>query len=86
MENAIYADQRLDDVAVVSVPDRRLGELVAAVVHPKAAFIGKVREEEIIAIAQKSYVFYLACQICADCSSGCLRTLYRSLCTFAIGR
>ena len=54
MENAVYADERLIDVAAVSVPDRRLGELVAVVVATKEAFHGKVTEEEVIAVARKS--------------------------------
>lgn len=32
MENAFYADSRISEVAVVGIPDERLGELVAAVV------------------------------------------------------
>ena len=33
MENAFYADPRVLEVAAVGVPDRRLGEVVAAVVY-----------------------------------------------------
>lgn len=42
------------DAAAVSVPDKRLGELVAAVVSTKPHFRGQVSEEEIIEIAKKS--------------------------------
>jgi len=54
VENALYADERLLDVAAVSVPDKRLGELVAAVVVTKTPFRGKVTEAEVIEIARKS--------------------------------
>lgn len=54
VENAIYKDERVLDVAVVSVPDKQLGELVAALVSTKPEFQGKVTEEEIIANSRKS--------------------------------
>ncbi|THH32723.1 hypothetical protein EUX98_g1472 [Antrodiella citrinella] len=38
VENAICADDRINEVAAVGVPDPRLGELVAAVISPKSAF------------------------------------------------
>ena len=53
MENALYADHRLMDAAAVSVPDKRLGELVAAVVATKPAFKGQVSEESVILSAAK---------------------------------
>ncbi|CAL1700983.1 unnamed protein product [Somion occarium] len=53
VENAILADPRVSEVAAVGIPDKRLGELVAAVVSPKAMYRGQVRESEIIEIARK---------------------------------
>ncbi|KAA1466482.1 acetyl-CoA synthetase-like protein [Dentipellis sp. KUC8613] len=53
VENAVSADDRLLEVAAVAVPDKRLGELVAVVASVKAAYQGKVKEEEVIAIARK---------------------------------
>ncbi|KDR83762.1 hypothetical protein GALMADRAFT_236121 [Galerina marginata CBS 339.88] len=54
VENAIYADDRVLEVAAVGVPDKRLGELVAAVVSVKPAFHGKVTEAALVTLAQKS--------------------------------
>jgi len=53
VENALYADERIMDAAAVSVPDRRLGELVAAVVSIKHAFHGKVTEASVIDHSRK---------------------------------
>ncbi|TFY72978.1 hypothetical protein EVG20_g16 [Dentipellis fragilis] len=53
VENAVSADDRLLEVAAVAVPDKRLGELVTVVASVKAAYQGKVKEEEVIAIARK---------------------------------
>ena len=54
VENAIYADERILEVAAVGVPDKRLGELVAVVVVPKENFLNDVTEESILAIARQS--------------------------------
>ncbi|KAI5121730.1 hypothetical protein M0805_009023 [Coniferiporia weirii] len=54
VENALYADERVLDAAAVSVPDKRLGELVAAVVATKPHFHGKVTEEELIEVAKRT--------------------------------
>ncbi|KAF8974758.1 hypothetical protein BDZ97DRAFT_1775265 [Flammula alnicola] len=54
VENALYADERVLEVAAVGVPDKRLGEIVAAVVSIKPAYQGKVTEQSLIALAQKS--------------------------------
>lgn len=54
VENAIHADDRINEVAAVGVPDSRLGELVAAVVSPKPSFRGQVKEEEIIEMVRNS--------------------------------
>jgi acyl-CoA synthetase (AMP-forming)/AMP-acid ligase II len=53
VENALYADARVSAAAVVGVPDRRLGELVAAVVVTRPAFHGQVTEVELILAARK---------------------------------
>ncbi|KAF4623121.1 hypothetical protein D9613_001373 [Agrocybe pediades] len=54
VENAIYADERVLEVAAVGVPDKRLGELVAAVVSVKPAYHGKVTEALLIELARTS--------------------------------
>uniref|UniRef100_A0A8H8CLN0 Uncharacterized protein n=1 Tax=Psilocybe cubensis TaxID=181762 RepID=A0A8H8CLN0_PSICU len=54
VENAIYADERVLEVAAVGVPDVRLGELVAVIVSIKPAYHGKVTETSLISQAQKS--------------------------------
>ncbi|KAK0213446.1 hypothetical protein DFS33DRAFT_1289334 [Desarmillaria ectypa] len=54
IENALYNDPRLAEVAAVGLPDPRLGELVAAVVSVKPAFKGKVTEESILAFSRKN--------------------------------
>ncbi|PPQ77756.1 hypothetical protein CVT25_011191 [Psilocybe cyanescens] len=54
VENAIYTDERVLEVAAVGVPDMRLGELVAAIVSIKPAYYGKVTEASLISLAQKS--------------------------------
>lgn len=56
MENALYGDDRIIDAAVVSVPDKRLGELVAAVAATKPLFHGKVTEADVIETARKLLV------------------------------
>ncbi|KAG6888420.1 hypothetical protein C0995_008333 [Termitomyces sp. Mi166 len=53
VENALYADDRVMEVAAVGVPHERLGEVVAAVVAVKPAFRGQVTEASLIAIAGK---------------------------------
>ncbi|KAF9009086.1 hypothetical protein BDQ17DRAFT_1236553 [Cyathus striatus] len=54
IENALYADERIGEAAAVGVPDKRLGELVAALVTIKPSFKGRVTEEELLALAAKS--------------------------------
>lgn len=54
VENALYSDDRILEAAAVGVPDKRLGELVAAIVSIKPAFRGQVTEAELILRAQKS--------------------------------
>lgn len=53
VENAIYLDDRISEVAAVGVPDERLGELVVAIVSVKSAFRGMVKESEIIEQCQR---------------------------------
>ena len=48
VENALYALPSIIEAAAVSVPDRRLGELVAAVVATKPSFHGTLTEEDVI--------------------------------------
>ena len=56
MENALYHDERVNEVAAVGIPDEKLGELVAAVVVTKPEHHGKVNESELIALARTKYV------------------------------
>lgn len=58
VENALYADDRVLEAAAVGVPDKRLGELVTAVVSIKPSHHGRVAEGSVIAIAQKSLPKY----------------------------
>ena len=53
VENALYADDRILDAAAVSVPDIRLGELVAAVVSTKPHYKGLVAEDDVIEKTKK---------------------------------
>ncbi|PAV15027.1 long-chain-fatty-acid- ligase [Pyrrhoderma noxium] len=53
VENALYSDDRILDAAAVSVPDKRLGELVAAVVTTKSHFHGQVTEADVIKRARE---------------------------------
>jgi acyl-CoA synthetase (AMP-forming)/AMP-acid ligase II len=48
VEDALYHDERLAEVAAVGVPDEKLGELVAVVVTTKPAFRGQVTEAELL--------------------------------------
>ena len=48
VENALYALPSIIDAAAVSVPDRRLGELVAAVVATKPSYHGTITEADVI--------------------------------------
>ncbi|KAF8509850.1 hypothetical protein BU17DRAFT_55903 [Hysterangium stoloniferum] len=48
VENALFADKRVHDCAVVGIPDKRLGELVGAVVVLRPEYIGKVSEADLL--------------------------------------
>ncbi|KAJ3724511.1 hypothetical protein C8R42DRAFT_453754 [Lentinula raphanica] len=58
VENALYEDVRIREAAAVGVPDRRLGELVAAVVSLKPQYNGKVTESSLIEGVRKSLPAY----------------------------
>ncbi|KAF8581157.1 acetyl-CoA synthetase-like protein [Ramaria rubella] len=48
VENALFSDPRILDCAVVGIPDKRLGELVTALVVLRAEWAGKVGEDDIL--------------------------------------
>ncbi|KAM0746229.1 AMP-dependent synthetase and ligase [Meredithblackwellia eburnea MCA 4105] len=54
VENALYLDPRVLDVAVVPLPDHKLGELVGASVVTKPDFHGKVTEKELLEVCAKN--------------------------------
>ncbi|PBK84947.1 acetyl-CoA synthetase-like protein [Armillaria gallica] len=54
IENVLYNDPRIAEVAAIGLPDTRLGELVAAVVSVKPEFKGKVMEEQLLALSRKT--------------------------------
>ena len=58
VENALYADDRVLEVAAVGVPDARLGQLVTAIVSTKPAYHGVVTEASLKSIAQKRYTLF----------------------------
>jgi acyl-CoA synthetase (AMP-forming)/AMP-acid ligase II len=58
VENSLYSDPRVYEVAAVGVPDERLGEQVAAVVSVKPAYQGRVTEAELIALSRRRYSSY----------------------------
>jgi acyl-CoA synthetase (AMP-forming)/AMP-acid ligase II len=55
VENALFTDGVLE-VAAVAVPDKKLGELVAAVVSVKPEYQDKITEESLIALARTQFV------------------------------
>lgn len=56
VENTLYADDRVSEVAAVGVPDIRLGEQVAAVVFIKPGHEGEVTEASLVKLAEKRSV------------------------------
>ncbi|KAG7088033.1 hypothetical protein E1B28_012069 [Marasmius oreades] len=52
VENALYEEPGVLEAAAIGVPDRRLGELVAAVVTIKPSYKGKVTEHSLIELAR----------------------------------
>ena len=61
VENALYHDERLSEVAAVGIPDQKLGEIVAAVAVTKPEYHGKVTEAELIQLAKSKCVPVLIC-------------------------
>ena len=53
VENALYADPRVLEVAAVGVPDERLGELVVALVSVRPDYRGQVTEAMLLTQARK---------------------------------
>ena len=53
VEDALYHDERIAEVAAVGVPDEKLGELVVVIVSTKPAFHGLVREAELFELARE---------------------------------
>ncbi|KAK0211369.1 hypothetical protein DFS33DRAFT_1299098 [Desarmillaria ectypa] len=51
--SALHNEPGVLEAAAVGVPDRRLGELVAAIVTVKPSWRGKVKEEKLLSIARK---------------------------------
>lgn len=83
VENALYADDRVLEVAALGVPDARLGELVTAIVSIKPAYHGKVTEASLKSIAQERYILF-SCHmlILNQRLSACQDTLFRSWLSF----
>lgn len=48
VENALFADKRILDCAVIGIPDKRLGELVGALVVLRSEWTGKVTEQDLL--------------------------------------
>lgn len=53
IENALHTEPGVLEAAAVGVPDKRLGELVAAVVTVKPSWRGKVKEEKLLSLVKK---------------------------------
>lgn len=53
VENALHTDPRVSEAAAVGVPDKRLGELVTAVVTVKPMYRGQVTESSLLSAVQK---------------------------------
>jgi long-chain acyl-CoA synthetase len=56
LESVIHQYRGIKDVAVIGVPDERLGEIVAAVIEPQAGV--NLSEEEIIEHCKKNLPNY----------------------------
>ncbi|KAK0221265.1 hypothetical protein IW262DRAFT_1459438 [Armillaria fumosa] len=68
IENALYNDSRLAEVAAIGLlADTRLGELVAAVVSVKPAFRRNVTENLVLALVQKTFVPLFSLQRAGTC-------------------
>lgn len=53
VENALYAEPGVQEAAAVGVPDKRLGELVTALVTLKPGYAGSVTEASLLATAKR---------------------------------
>ncbi|PBK60201.1 long-chain-fatty-acid-CoA ligase [Armillaria solidipes] len=53
IESALHTEPGVLEAAAVGVPDKRLGELVAAVVTVKPSWCGKVKEEKLLSLVKK---------------------------------
>ncbi|KAI0092719.1 hypothetical protein BDY19DRAFT_501652 [Irpex rosettiformis] len=58
VENALYHDERVNEVAAVGIPDEKLGEVVAAIVVTKSEHHGKVKESELIELARTKLPYF----------------------------
>jgi len=67
IENALYSDPRVAEVAGVGIPHPRLGEQVAAVVSARPENRGQLTEEGLIALAQKRFGSLLMSHLSFDC-------------------
>ena len=56
VENALYADPRVLEVAAVGVPDERLGELVVALVSVRPDYQGQLTEAMLLTQARKRWL------------------------------
>ncbi|KAG7442441.1 long-chain-fatty-acid-CoA ligase [Guyanagaster necrorhizus] len=53
VESALHTDPGVLEAAAVGIPDKRLGELVAAVVTVKPSWRGKVKEEKLLSVVRR---------------------------------
>lgn len=53
VEDALYANDCVLEVAVVGVPDARLGEVVVAVVYPRPSQQGRLTETDLLEDARQ---------------------------------
>lgn len=56
IENALYSDERVLEIAAVGVPDKRLGELPVAIVTLKKGHYGTITEDELAKFSAKRFV------------------------------
>jgi len=67
VEDALYSDPRVAEVAGVGIPHPRLGEQVAAVVSVRPEHRGQLTEEGLIALAQKRFGSLFTSHLSFDC-------------------
>ena len=56
MESALYSEPGIAEAAAVGVQDKRLGELVTALVTLKRGYKGKISEKSLMDMVKKQYV------------------------------